>query len=156
MTTLKQRKLLVVKATRLIKKEGLSIGEAAERLGTSRASLGNWFYQQGVKLRPDNTQRNEDIKTEYNNGVSAVDLAEKYNLTLGQIYFINSGKKADTPANLGWEYHMNFTDIARVLGISERIVYNDYKRAMKKLKIIILEFDIELTDIIRVKEVWRR
>ncbi len=153
MATSKQRKLIVTRAVRMIK-SGDTITQAAEKLGMNKNTLGVWLHQQGVKLRPDTTQRNIVIRDEYQKGIPVSDIAKKFNLTESHVYRTLVNGEGSLPP-IKDSYDMTFTEIAKVMGIGEEAVRKDYHRAMKKLKVLVVEFDLELEDVVAVDDRWR-
>ncbi len=98
-------------------------------------------------------KRNKAIIKDLIGGMSINAVAEKYDTSTDNIYYIR-GKSVEYQATLE-PPHMTFIEIGKKMGMSEsytRIIYSD---AMKKLKVIILEFDIGLEDFIHKPELWR-
>ncbi len=154
MTTEKQKKLMVTKAVRMIKRDNLTIAQAAERLDMNTGTLGLWMKNQGVRLRDDLIQRNEAIVKDCKSGIPRKDVAEKYGLSSAQVYLILSGKKSNRAA-VNMEFEMTFVDIGQVLGLHETTVYKSYRSAIKKLKVLVVEYDINLEDVIHKSDRWR-
>ncbi len=153
MTTLKQRKLIVARAVRMIR-EGDTVAKAAEKLGVKRPTLAVWMCQQNIRVRDKNIDRNIDIIDSYKNNIPVPQIAIKHNLSEAQIYFILKNEGLGPMIKDGFE--MTFTEIGKELDLSESVVRKDYRSAMKKLRVLVVEFDISIIDIIRENDGWMR
>ncbi len=98
--------------------------------------------------------RNKAIIKDLIGGMSIHAVAEKYGMSTYNVYFVRN--KSVEYKNESEPPHMSFPEIGKVLGTSSQNARIIYKNAMKKLKVIVVEYDIDLEDFIHQPELWRR
>ncbi len=99
-------------------------------------------------------KRNKAIIQDLISGMSIHAVAEKYGMSTYNVYFVRN--KSVEYKNESEPPHMSFPEIGKALGTSSQNARIIYKNAMKKLKVIVVEYDIDLEDFIHQPELWRR